>query len=668
MTQKLRYVLIFMASLFLSQSAWSEPQKKVTPEKKVVQKKAITQNSGVPQKKGVTPKNSTSQKKIVVQKIYKPTVAARKPQSRNLASVKNRKTTSVIKPSQIKKRPVRAMTAAEKKKVKKIINDIVVEFQKTKTVRDWINNSPKSVKLYRRQFFSKHMNETLPKVVGSSTGLLIFTTGKKRQADVISYVATPSGLKTYYNNLDITVRKGEAVEKWQRRVFSNNRVAQFSFFFNPLYAQPPENFWANMIGSMSEDAWRNSHLENSDGAALLRQAEDLMQNNDLQCAGGDATFRNSLGNTTQMIAARRSYTNPDYLDLQFGSTENRNQPLFNIEYQPDNSMFFLRSRALPNAEGEVYGTDFLPNLAGLINTDRARTFGSQPQMDTTTMLNNSMAFNVCNTLAQNGMDECIDTTEPQEYLQCVNNRVLSESLPGTVSFNNALSRLSRDAGLALKSDLARLMAPGSINIPQANVYPSLDPTLHNNLTVNIPFNMSAPGVSRERLIESLTSGLRVGGGLLGRESTTEVLFNNCLQSLQEQPIMTRACEAYHKSFTDPSESSQALNTVWNLIEAIQNTSANPAPRSISGLQADRASAQVQDPRCATQFSNPEQESAMQYYSDLEQVGGLSSIPSHLNSIVHAADAARACCTNRTCEAFVRGQLSEENIQRVRSSQ
>lgn len=560
----------------------------------------------------------------------------------------------------IKKRPTSMFAAEESDRIRKRAKRVVQEISQHKTVRDWINKGSIKHKLFRRQHFSKYMDQPTPKVIAGRNRVLIYVKGPKKNADVISFIASPNGVQTYYNAKNISAKKGEGVEQWYQRLYgSQNRNAQ-SWWIQKAYAQPPLNPWETMIGSMAAGDWLNRDGEDGLVETIMDEAQLLMQNNGLQCNAGEASFRTNIGYTNQLVAASRSLDNDGYLNLRFdyGNPSNRNQPNFHIEYRPNNEMFFLRSHALPS--GEVSGQQFLPNLAGMLSSS-GKTFGDPPTGDANEFIQNDIAATVCTALAQNNIKACEKKTTSASYLECVNSDVMGAKLETTISFNNPLYSLDYQAGVALKAQLSSLLSPGITLIPQPNIYPALDPNQYNSVAVPIPFQTQS-GMTAETLTQQFLQGLSYEDGLISSANPRDVEFKTCVESLASNYSLTPACSKYANS-VPPEQRDQTINAIWQMAEAFANIRNEGYVRSPRDLR-HRNNESPTDPGCAARFGGEAQNQSLNYYADLDMVTGFPDLPQQLDQLVGIADVARACCSNRACEAFTKGKYQRPNSQGV----
>ena len=193
-------------------------------------------------------------------------------------SPKVKKAPAIVKatPKKVSKTDKKLQKQAEEK-----MKAIAWEMKTAKTVKQWIDQSNKNDKHFRRSHFSNRLSDPMPDVVLHGTRLFIFPKNLKDKNKPSSRIRLEAKVEKgqiqfYANNLNVTRKKNEDMEKWAHRVFgefkgkkgkSKGTASMFEFFFTPAFANPMwdysetspnagSTYWSAMAASMTASQWQ----------------------------------------------------------------------------------------------------------------------------------------------------------------------------------------------------------------------------------------------------------------------------------------------------------------------------------------------------------------------------------------------------------------------------
>ncbi len=574
---------------------------------------------------------------------------------------------------------VKKPSTREKLKIKNIINYMIKELAKAENVKEWINNSPKALKLFRRKHFSQFGSEPIPKFVHSETQILLFENGSKKSPSLLRGFVTEKGVEFFYNSRNVTVKRGESPEAWYQRITSTTSASIFDWIIPKAHASPNLQ-WAHALGSaqmgMEDDNWLTYDFtdpQGLDGATLFGLSDDAKDFYNLRCQGSRAVFETRLGDRTFTVQAMNShYEDTPGEQLIFNHDE---VPSFSIIHNlfgryGDAGSVNLRSQALRNPVGNQ---ELLPELSALLQGEALQT--SFPQSENFNNLNsdtysdhlsqNAMAYQACVAMGNNGVDACSEHEAPGDFLDCVSSEVLGAKLPGGMRIAGTLPwSMSRTSGLHLKAELAGILNSGQINVPQSRLYPSVGPG--NGLNVDVTrWNANHPGNGRANLITRLSTNLR--------DNDVEQAFQLCLNSIHDGIDRTSECQSYIDSLPEEEREAgaralQGLElSIQNQYAALQGSNSQFIGDLRSRLE-EAGQGRPEDDNCARRFNNEEQQNLLEHLAQVERAGFQNqNLSSHLDSAIATADVGRACCSNMRCQMYMNGTLPQEERERIRPS-
>ncbi len=573
---------------------------------------------------------------------------------------------------------VRKPSTREKLKIKNVINFLVTELSQAKTIKEWINKSPKTLKLFRRKNFSQFSTQKIPDFAYSETQILLFENGKDKAPSLFRAFTTDKGVEFFFNRMNVTVQKGESLEAWYKRVSSNETTAQWLDWFFPRAYAGPNLEWSHAIGSaqmaMGDDNWLTYDFSDPNGvygARLFGHADDAKDFYNLRCQGSRAVFDARLGERTFNVQAMDSHYQDipgeqlifNHADLQpFSVIHNLQGP------NGDSGPINLRSQALRNQN--VGFQEFLPELSGLLQGQPLQTqfpesenfMGFNPDTYSDHLSQNAMAYQACVAMSNNGVNACSEHEAPGDFLDCVSSDVLGAKLPGGLRVAGTLPwGMSRTSGINLKAELAGILNTGQINVPTSRFYPNVGPSNGYNTEVT-PWNANHPGNGRANLITRLSTNLR--------DNEVEQAFQLCLNSIHDGIQRTSECETYVQSLPE-EEREQGSRALQGLELSIQNQYAGLQPQNsqfIGDLRSrleEAGQGRPQDDSCAKRFNDEEQQNLLNHLAEIERAGFQNrNLSNDLDHAIATADIGRACCSNMRCQMYLNGTLPQEEIDRI----
>ncbi len=593
----------------------------------------------------------------------------------NLRRKRNQQWGQYLKDQRPKALKLKVASKEQKKKIRNVINFIVKELDQAKTVNDWINKSPSRLKLFRRKYFSNLGLEKIPEMTFDENQIFIFDQGKQKAPSIFKAYVTDKGVEFFYNRKNVTVRKGENLETWYKRMHSSSQSSLLDFIFPKAYANTSAD-WADALASsqmaFDDQQWLNYDFSQEygiDGARLLAQARDMQDYNNLQCVGTEARYETRLGGLSFNVRAMSS----QYADSPGNQLLFNTQSLspFSVVHNLQGNTGIPRLYSNNQTNGSASLENFLPELSGVLNgtpmqtqfpeSDNFNSFNSDTYSDS--LASNAMAYQACVTMSNNGVEACSDQQQAGAYLDCVSENVIGGKLPGGMRFMGTFPwSMSRTSALSLKAELAGIVNYGQINIPRGTVYPSYGATNGWNVQV-IQWNANHPGNGRANLITRMATGLR------GDEM--EAAFQLCLNSINDGITRTNECTQYIQTLPQ-EERASAERAISGLEVSVQNQYGALRERNsqwISDLQSRVTEAGVgrsANDSCGQRFNGPEQQALINHLAELERVGFQNrNLGIDMDRAIAIGDLGRACCTNNRCRMFINGTLPQEEESRIR---
>jgi hypothetical protein len=192
------------------------------------------------------------------------------------------------------------------------IAEVAAELHNVKSVQQWLNSGSRSVRLFRRQHFSKFAKASFPKFIHHKNVILFLDSKSQRPVSVLSARRKGSRVHFFYNQKDISRHKGESLNEWMTRLYvrkqRNKKSASIlNLLFAVSWAQNSQvfsgtpfefsgsqtSYWAAIVASMAVDEWSQKDLVSSymtDGRALISGGQHLNEQYNLYCDSGEAAF------------------------------------------------------------------------------------------------------------------------------------------------------------------------------------------------------------------------------------------------------------------------------------------------------------------------------------------------------------------------------------------
>ena len=279
-----------------------------------------------------------------------------------------------------------------------------VEITKAKTVGQWIENSPKSTKLFRRTYFSQNIKAKMPTAVYSNDSLIVSVPGAKKMTAILRAEAKGNKVHYYFNNRDITRNKNESMNQWISRLFLKKKKKKRSVLLEILFpyayadsgglewdkmgelGEGQTSYWAALLSSMGTDNFENANFLEKGSSKSIFAALDTSEyarklEDDpfgLNCSGTTVSFSypDQLGGKIQVDAVidqkSTSETSDDLIRL---SLQKDNQPVgrfaygFNSSGDSSSSNFGKTSTIYTNIDGHgPYNADQRDGIGRSLST------------------------------------------------------------------------------------------------------------------------------------------------------------------------------------------------------------------------------------------------------------------------------------------------------------
>ena len=599
-------------------------------------------------------------KKAEIKKIKRDRAKLKKIYKKELATAKKQNAQEKIR--QQEQILLTEMDPKLAKKARQRIAQISYEWKKSKTIKDWTNNTVPKNRLNRRLHFSRYFSEKIPKFTRGIYSIGIQGAAPKAPLTVLTLVPAKAGLRFVVNGQDYTPKKNESFKKWKSRhnfLTRQKKSAFLQMIIPEAHAQAGRTdifemyismFATSALNNWEEEYYSVGRYPSQEFQNLVNDAIFFRDNYGLQCLTNNAgrfTWYDGNGSRTvdtQPLARNEATssgaTYNDTLRLRFladsGST-------YLAEMSVRSEGNYASVEDFTNPERSSYQTPAVPGALTAILAGQdpspythGNSGGPQDWREPTPAMDSVANIQACTTLHNQGLDvsACDQSVPPNQYSRCLsetflqsdiqpaNTGLLAQAARG-VTGNGAwgpLTGMDRQQGLFTKIALLNDFAYQRV----ALVEPRYPATGSSPLLVRPHGGLYSAAMTREYLAQ----------GQGDEEYHSQVL--DCFDA----SVASRPCNA--SLLPD------------NVVQQIQNIGTAFHPNNQAATQTaaqafEQAQRALEDaPETCQGLLHESRLDALENFAGFQQAedaGLLESQASFINQAVHMGDVARLVCGN-----------------------